>query len=245
MLDIVTTLKDTPFPNILVAGGILFLLLAVAGQIAGKIEIPAERQKRAGIIGTLLLVSGVLLHVLPKSASTPATAGTGPPPPTSAAPASIPASASIPAPLAAAGSGIPTAAPSAIVSLTDDCFAQYVSDIAADRVKTIEMGTVDFQVIAPNQPKDGVIGIKFTELNQAVAGMRFFFIPGSNVFKIETVVDAQCQAMENYANASRGGDKRVLQNWDSLQMRLGDQIYTVSLAYDSGEIGATTQHISP
>jgi len=239
MLDIVTTLKDTPFPNILVAGGILFLLLAVAGQIAGKIEIPAERQKRAGIIGTLLLVAGVLLHVLPTSPSTPATAGTSPPPPTSAA------SASISAPLAAAAPGIPTAAPSAIVSLTDDCFAQYVSDIAADRVKTIEMGTVDFQVIAPNQPKDGVIGIKFTELNQAVAGMRFFFIPGSNVFKIETVVDAQCQAMENYANASRGGDKRVLQNWESLQMRLGAQTYTVSLGYDSGEIGATTQHISP
>jgi hypothetical protein len=100
-------------------------------------------------------------------------------------------------------------------------------------------------VIAPDQPKDGVIGIKFTELNQAIGGMRFSFISGGNVFKVETVVDARCQAIENYANLSPDGNKRVLQNWDRLQIPFGDQAYMVQIGYGGGKVRADTQQVSP
>ncbi len=65
MQGIITALKDTPIPTILVVGGIAFLLLAVAGQVAGKIEVPPARQKWAGLAGTLLLMAGVTLHLIP------------------------------------------------------------------------------------------------------------------------------------------------------------------------------------
>ena len=65
MGDIITTLQNTPVPTILVVGGIVFLFLAVVGQFAGKIDVPPKRQKWAGIIGALLLFSGVALYVVP------------------------------------------------------------------------------------------------------------------------------------------------------------------------------------
>jgi hypothetical protein len=59
-------LKDTSIPTILVIAGIVFLLLAIAGQLAGRIAVAPERQRWAAIIGGVLLVIGVVLHVVPQ-----------------------------------------------------------------------------------------------------------------------------------------------------------------------------------
>ncbi len=67
MGDFFVALKDTPIPTILVVAGIVFLLLSIAGQLAGRINVPPERQRQAAIIGGLLLVVGVVLHVAPPS----------------------------------------------------------------------------------------------------------------------------------------------------------------------------------
>jgi hypothetical protein len=65
MENIVAALKDTPIPTILVIAGIVFLLLSIAGQLAGRIAVPPERQRQAAIIGALLVVVGVAIHVVP------------------------------------------------------------------------------------------------------------------------------------------------------------------------------------
>lgn len=52
-------------PTILVAGGIAFLLLAVVGEFAEKFKLSPTRQKVAGIIGALLLFSGIVLYGAP------------------------------------------------------------------------------------------------------------------------------------------------------------------------------------
>jgi hypothetical protein len=62
---LMAALKDTPIPTILVVAGVVFLLLSIAGQLAGRIVVPPERQRQAAIIGCLLLVVGVVLHVAP------------------------------------------------------------------------------------------------------------------------------------------------------------------------------------
>lgn len=67
MKEIITAIQATPMPTIMVVGGIVFLILAVAGGIAGKIEVSPERQKWAGIIGVVLLFSGIALYVIPPS----------------------------------------------------------------------------------------------------------------------------------------------------------------------------------
>jgi hypothetical protein len=51
--DIFEALQNTPIPTILVVAGIAFLLLSVAGQLAGRIAVPPERQRHATIIGGL------------------------------------------------------------------------------------------------------------------------------------------------------------------------------------------------
>ena len=43
-------LKGTPIPTILAIAGIVFLLLSIAGQLAGRIAVPPKRQRQAAII---------------------------------------------------------------------------------------------------------------------------------------------------------------------------------------------------
>jgi hypothetical protein len=66
MESVVTALKATPIPTILVIGGLLFLLLAMAGQLIGRITVPPERQQWAGVTGVVLLMAGIALHVVPQ-----------------------------------------------------------------------------------------------------------------------------------------------------------------------------------
>jgi hypothetical protein len=65
MESMLTALKDTPIPTILVVAGIVFLLLSIAGQLAGRIAVPPERQWWAAVMGGTLLLSGVALYVVP------------------------------------------------------------------------------------------------------------------------------------------------------------------------------------
>jgi hypothetical protein len=69
--DIFEALQNTPIPTILVVAGIAFLLLSVAGQLAGRIAVPPERQRHATIIGGLLLVVGVALNIGPQLWTSP------------------------------------------------------------------------------------------------------------------------------------------------------------------------------
>ncbi len=66
MESILTELKSTPIPTILVVAGIAFLLLSIAGQLAGRIAVAPERQRWAAMIGGGLLAIGVALHVVPQ-----------------------------------------------------------------------------------------------------------------------------------------------------------------------------------
>jgi hypothetical protein len=75
MDTIITALKDTPIPTIMVVAGIVFLLLSIAGQLAGRVTVPPERQRQATIIGCLLVVVGVALHVVPLRLMPPAPPG--------------------------------------------------------------------------------------------------------------------------------------------------------------------------
>jgi hypothetical protein len=76
----------TLIPTILVVVGIVFLLLSIAGHLAGRIAVPPERQRQAAIMGGLLVVVGLTLHVAPLLRS-PSTSPEVPPVPRSEPPA--------------------------------------------------------------------------------------------------------------------------------------------------------------
>ena len=69
MGEIVSIISNTPVPSILVVGGMFFILLSVAGQIASQITIPKERQSTILVIGVVLLVIGTLLYLIPTLAN--------------------------------------------------------------------------------------------------------------------------------------------------------------------------------
>ena len=93
MIQIITALKDTPVPTILIVGGLLFLLLAIASRFAGQIEVPPTRQMWAGLIGVLLLLTGLVLYIVPQ-----ATASSTPTIPPTATPTPSPTSLPTPTP---------------------------------------------------------------------------------------------------------------------------------------------------
>lgn len=82
-MEWIRLLKDTPVPTILILAGIFFLLLAVAGGIAGKINILPGRQSISLGIGVILLVAGIIIYLVPASAAPAAPNITSTPAPTS------------------------------------------------------------------------------------------------------------------------------------------------------------------
>jgi hypothetical protein len=83
MESVLTALKDKPIPTILVIAGIVFLLLAIARQLAGRIALAPERQRWAAVIGGVLLMRGVALHLVPQVRLTSSGPKEVPTPPTS------------------------------------------------------------------------------------------------------------------------------------------------------------------
>jgi hypothetical protein len=86
-MDLLGAIKDTPLPTVFVVAGIVFWLLAIAGSVAGKITVRPEHQMTAGILGTILLISGLVLSYLPAPQSRPHAATVPAPAPTVPAPA--------------------------------------------------------------------------------------------------------------------------------------------------------------
>ncbi|MCA9939086.1 MAG: Ig-like domain-containing protein [Anaerolineales bacterium] len=64
-MEFIASLQNTPLPTILVIGGILLLVLAVASELGGKITIAPQRQKSALVLGLGLLAVGVALYFIP------------------------------------------------------------------------------------------------------------------------------------------------------------------------------------
>jgi hypothetical protein len=72
MLEILTTLKETPLPLVLVIGGLIFLLIPFIQKIQAKeVGVEIRNHLGAGIIGFVLLVTGIGLYTLPSGATPP------------------------------------------------------------------------------------------------------------------------------------------------------------------------------
>jgi hypothetical protein len=80
MDSVLAALEDTLIPTILVVAGIGFLLLSVAGHLAGRMVVPPERQRWAAVMGGILLLAGVALSVVPPAQLMPSRPPDVPPP---------------------------------------------------------------------------------------------------------------------------------------------------------------------
>jgi hypothetical protein len=89
----------------------------------------------------------------------------------------------------------------------------------------MEDGTHDRDIVQADQPKDQPVGIKFTQDRRLLGGLTLLPFPNDGLFKVRELMDAQNRPVEEYSNASRGGAKNVLQNWDTLHVRFQGKLY--------------------
>ena len=220
-MDILALINGTPLPTILVIGGMFFITLAFGSSIAGKIEMPAERQKMAGILGAALLVIGLLFYFLPSLLP--------------AAPAATNSATGSVGQVQNSGSGQP-ASSVALPGAADPCFDAFFIGVAADRLATLETGAQDQVVISAGQSKSEPFGLLLTRNRQVVGGMVVNFFVESELFKITNVVDAQCSQISSYENVTSGGDQNTLRNWEELELRASGALFNLHFDYSSGEI---------
>ncbi|WFB11267.1 hypothetical protein LRS74_32695 [Streptomyces sp. LX-29] len=116
------------------------------------------------------------------------------------------------------------------------CPDRLLEDVEEQRVSTVEEGVIDQTVLGPDQSLSGVFGIRLNDDGTPVGAIRLRFSPDSQVFKVGAVADATCTRVEDFANDTRGGDKHVLQNWDSLRLRLDGRSFVLRLGAGGGEV---------
>jgi hypothetical protein len=239
MDSIIGLLKDTPIPTILVVSGIIFLFLALAGSVAGKLEMPPTRQKWSAVVSLVLITAGLLLYVAPAAPGVVA----APPSPTP-----LPAMATQPA--ASLTEALPTApdasaeqassslpAP-AELSTGAGCLVDFFASIPENLITSMEVGaSKDLPTAAETSS-----GIILEEFGQPVTALTFMLFEDDQLFKIAAVVDAACQPVE-FENISRGGDPSVLQNWDTLQVSTAGGDYVLRFGYYAGETSVDTGKI--
>jgi hypothetical protein len=74
MSELITGIFSAPIATLFVVAGMVFLLIAVVGNISGRIEPGAKGRIASGVLGVLFLVVGLAIHFLPdaeKRASAP------------------------------------------------------------------------------------------------------------------------------------------------------------------------------
>jgi hypothetical protein len=236
MDSLIVLLQDTPIPTILVVSGVVFLFLALAGQIAGKLEVPPARQKWAAATGAIFLGVGLLLYLAPSGAlSGTSSPGEG------QAPASGQAQINQQPVVESGGasSDISGAAGVQAAGGLEECLNALFSGIAPDRIVLVESGTADKDLLSPQQTKKEPAGIVLLELGQPVVAFSYYFFEDDELFKIGSLVDGSCKTVE-YANGTRGGDRNVLQNWDTLEVTSGPDVYALKFGYSGGVVDLWT-----
>jgi hypothetical protein len=102
-------------------------------------------------------------------------------------------------------------------------------DVASDRIRRLEAGASDQDVIGPHQSKAEPFVLVLTEGGATIAELRLRFFPENELFRVESAVDAECEELGGLSNLDRGGEPRVLQNFDTLGIRTATGDYALRL----------------
>lgn len=113
-----------------------------------------------------------------------------------------------------------------------DCLA----DIEPARQISIEAGTTnqDYYISSQDLAKKdfhGPIGIRLTQNGKMIAAISFLFFSDNHLFKITSVVDSNCQAVSEYSNWSRGGDRNAIQDSDTLKIELAEGSFSLRFLF--------------
>jgi hypothetical protein len=121
----------------------------------------------------------------------------------------------------------------AAASQPTGCFAGYFRGIRSGSVHAVEDGAYDLDVIGPKQSKSALVGLELDRGGKPVGAIRFAYVPTSQVFRIDSVVDARCRPTERFSNEAHPAfDSHVLENDGTVRIQLGSSSYDLRLEAD-------------
>lgn len=116
----------------------------------------------------------------------------------------------------------------------DGCFQDYFQGVPLDRVSVVEAGADNRPVIRADQPKSEPLGLQFNDNGAPLGGMRLTFFMTDNIFKIQSVVDAQCQPFDTFLNLDKADQPKMIPlNYSTLRLQFENGSYNLTL--DGGE----------
>ena len=102
------------------------------------------------------------------------------------------------------------------------------------RVRKVEEGANGLDVIGTDQSQSAPFVLKLTQNDKEIGGIRARWIASSSLFKIESVVDADCKPTESFSSGS--SNRHDLQNYGDLLLNLGSRHYDLNLGIAGGAI---------
>jgi hypothetical protein len=216
--------------SITVAAFVAGLVLVIAAFIGKELKIAAVempalgRGQRlvVGVLGVFLVVFGMTDGQWFERAGSPT------PDPAAAA-----TGVSIAAPTAASAAVPAAASASENVATHSGCFAETSE---SDRIIVpIENHRRTDRTFGSGQPREGVMVIEFSQVDEIIGGLQFKTHSGGVGFDLVSVVDGGCNPITTYENASRPEQpKDAPYDYDTLIYRFGEIVIAMDVSYGEG-----------
>lgn len=179
-----------------------------------------RRQAALGVFGVVLAVAGLTWNDTPSLAPSPA-----------------------PVPASTAQPQVALLQTAQTTVSTGNCNPAWFAKPSPPRVAVIESGTADADILSPDQSKDDPVVVVITEDARPVGAVALRLYVSNDLFKITQVMNARCEPITTFRNESRGGDPRVLQNYDTIEITFGALKYALRLGYGAGTVDATLTRV--
>lgn len=128
-----------------------------------------------------------------------------------------------------------TASPSLPSPVPGEC--EILRDVPHERIRSVEEGG-EIIVLGPSQSKGPPFALRLEKEGKPVGAIKMhFFEQSGELFKVATVVDAQCQPIETF-ESDKGSDKHTLPNYRDLTIHFKDGTFLLYMSYDVGKIRA-------
>jgi len=119
----------------------------------------------------------------------------------------------------------------------ENCLTQYFADIDSAKLVSIEVGAYNQTVYLSSDElasKEflGLFGVKLTQNGKFIGAFSFLYFPNSELFKLTSIVDSNCQPVSEYSNNTNSGDPNAIENYGNLLFQLAEARFDMDFQFN-------------
>jgi hypothetical protein len=119
----------------------------------------------------------------------------------------------------------------------EKCLTQYLADIDPAKLVSIEVGAYNQTVYLSSDELAskqfvGPFGVKLTQNGKFIGAFSFLFFPDSELFKLTSMVDSNCQPVSEYSNNTNSGDPNAIENYGNLLFQLTEARFDMDFQFN-------------